>query len=226
LQDSKNTPPIGAEIAAPSLGHPHPRTGQDPFAASPREIAAFTREQMLGLVISCGPERSFTTPLPLLTAVDEHGAVTEFLGHFALSNPQVNFIRLNPRAIIVFQGPHAYIRPAWISKLGWAPTWNYLLAQFDVEITLLPDEAATAIEALVAAMEGDGPGAWGVEQVGPRYAGMVRRVIAFRARVLRASGRFKLGQDETDESFEEIVMALGDAPLAQSMRRRRDMDPR
>lgn len=193
---------------------------QDLFEASASEIAAFTREQLLALVVSSFGEKTLTTPLPLLTETDSTGAVTSFLGHFALSNPQVELIRRQPRALILFQGPHAYIRPGWVSRSGWAPTWNYMLAQFEVEISLIPEASDAAIRALVTALEGDRPDSWRVEQVGKRYASMVQRVIAFRAKVLVCRGRFKLGQDETDETFAEIVTALGETPIAGAMRRR------
>jgi transcriptional regulator len=193
---------------------------QDLFEASASEIAAFTREQMLGLVVSSADGETLTTPLPLLTETDATGAVTSFLGHFALSNSQVELIRRQPRALILFQGPHGYIRPGWVSRPGWAPTWNYMLAQFEVQIALLPAASDAAIRALVTALEGDGPDSWRVEQVGQRYASMVQRVIAFRAAVLAGRGRFKLGQDESEVTFTEIVAALGDTPLADAMRRR------
>lgn len=193
---------------------------QDLFEASASEIAAFTREQMLALVVSSAGGETSTTPLPLLTETDATGAVTSFLGHFALSNPQVELIRREPRALILFQGPHGYIRPGWVSRPGWAPTWNYMLAQFEVRISLLPEASDAAIRALVTALEGDGPDSWRVEQVGKRYASMVQRVIAFRAEVLASRGRFKLGQDETDETFAQILGALGDTPLGSVMRHR------
>lgn len=194
-------------------------TTNDLFAATSAEIADFVREQKLALVVTSDGDETLTTPLPLLGETDESGAVTSFLGHFALSNPQVELIRRQPRALVLFQGPHAYVRPGWISQPGWAPTWNYVLAQFEVEISLLPQANDAAIRALVRALEGDAPDSWRVEQVGKRYPSMLQRVIAFRTKVLKTRGRFKLGQDESDRSFTEILAALGDVPLAGMMRR-------
>nr|WP_229362738.1 hypothetical protein [Sphingomonas sp. PL-96] len=58
--------------------------------------------------------------------------------------------------------------------------------------------------------------------MGARYAGLLAHVIAFRAIVVRSSARFKLGQDESDTSFGEILSALGDNALARAMRTQRD----
>ena len=194
-------------------------TAPDLFEASAADIAAFVREQMLALVVTSAGNDTLTTPLPLLADTDPTGAVTAFLGHFAASNPQVELVRRQARAVVLFLGPHAYIRPGWISRPGWAPTWNYMLAQFEVEISLLPQANDEAIRALVTALEGDGPNSWRVDQVGQRYAAMVQRVVAFRAAVVSSRGRFKLGQDETDATFAQIIAALGESPLAGMMRR-------
>ena len=191
----------------------------DLFEGNPADIAWFVREHILGLVISTKDHETLTTPLPLLSEVDENGAVRSFLGHFALSNRQVELIRHQPRALIVFQGPHAYIRPGWISQVGWAPTWNYALAQFEVDISLLPTESDSAIRTLVSTLEGESSDSWRVESVGVRYDSMVKRVIAFRANVVSSRGRFKLGQDESDQTFQEILSALGEEPIASLMRR-------
>jgi transcriptional regulator len=55
-------------------------------------------------------------------------------------------------------------------------------------------------------------------RMGERYAGMVRRIIAFRAHVRSVRGRFKLGQDETHQTLTEVVSALRDPALQRWMR--------
>lgn len=185
---------------------------------SPADVAAFVRAQMLALVVSHGPEGYATTPLPLLPETNEAGEIVEFFGHFARDNPQAAMVRDQPRALILFQGPHAYIPPAWVSTPGWAPTWNYAVAQFEVDIRLLPQENDRAIAELVNVLEGREADAWTVEAMGDRYAKMLPHIVAFRATVIRAEAKFKLGQDESATAFEEIVAALGDTPLSQMMR--------
>lgn len=183
----------------------------------PGDVARFVRAHPLGLVVSHGTAGFASTPLPLLPVVDAGDVVVELFGHFALANPQVEAIRANPAVHIVFQGPQGYIRPAWVPQPGWAPTWNYALVRFDAELRFVPEENDRAIRDLVAAMEGDGPGAWTTQAMGPRYDQLVRRIIAFRARVTRIHATFKLGQDEDDAVFREILTGLGDDPLARTM---------
>ena len=60
------------------------------------------------------------------------------------------------------------------------------------------------------------PSAWGraTKQLKPR-------IIGFRAHVRETHARFKLGQDETDVTFAEIVEGHADPELAEWMRRAR-----
>ncbi|MBB5686879.1 FMN-binding negative transcriptional regulator [Sphingobium boeckii] len=197
----------------------------DQFAPRDREsLAAFVSEQVLAMVVSDGPEGFVSTPLPLLADIGADGEITGFFGHFALANPHLAVVAAQPRALILFQGPQGYIQPGWVSKPGWAPTWNYAFAQYEVEIRLVPDENDAAIDALVSHMEGDGPGAWRPDAMGDRYAKLIPHIVAFRANVIRARSRFKLGQDESPETLNEILDALGDVPLARLMRQAGDSD--
>ncbi|AQR73408.1 FMN-binding negative transcriptional regulator [Sphingomonas sp. LM7] len=180
----------------------------------PGDVARFVRREVLGLVTTHDADGFISTPLPLLVETDDAGTIHTIIGHFARANPHVPRVEATPRALVSFMGPHGYIGPAAVSKPGWAPSWNYQLAQFEVDITLEQDQGDAAIRALVEAMEG---GAWEPEQMGERYARLVAHVVAFRARVVHQIARFKLGQDEDRATFHEIVGALGDSPLARAM---------
>lgn len=183
----------------------------------PEDVADLVRSQTLALVVTRTAGRFFATPLPLLVETDEAGAVTALVGHFARANPHAAAAQADPEALILLLGPHGYIAPGWVSQPAWAPTWNYALASFETRLEFLPDHADQAIRDLTTAMEGDGPDAWQVDSLGERYGKLLPHVIAFRAHVTRATAKFKLGQDETAQSFSEILSALGDTPLARLM---------
>ena len=91
-----------------------------------------------------------------------------------------------------------------------APTWNYASSQFLVDIDFF--ENATEIDAhlrdLVGAMETGRPNAWSVDEMRDRYRSLVRRVIGFTARIRATEPRFKLGQDERDDVFADILAGL------------------
>lgn len=154
------------------------------------------------------------SPLPLIAETDDRGAVAALFGHCALRNALVSDFRADPRGLILFNGPAGYIPTALLSRPDWAPTWNYAVLRFTVEVEFVGDETREAIERLVAKMEGGG---WSTESLGKRYEKMLDQIIAFRAHVRSAEHSFKLGQDESAEGFAEIAAGHGDRTLAKWM---------
>lgn len=173
----------------------------------------------LAWVVSMGEAGRAATPLPLLAETDADGRITALFGHFARSNPQVALLEHQPEAMILFQGPQGYIAPRLVSNPIWGPTWNYAVARFDVTVAFVPEETEAAVERLAAMLERDRPEPWTPARMGARRAELAKRIIAFRAHVTAAHPRFKLGQDESAQTFDEIVAGLDDAALAAWMTR-------
>ncbi|WP_447753050.1 FMN-binding negative transcriptional regulator [Sphingopyxis fribergensis] len=181
---------------------------------SPRsaaDVGQLIAEYPLAWVVS----RDFhASPLPLIAETDAAGDVVALFGHCALRNALVGDFRADPRGLVLFNGPSGYVPTGLLSKPDWAPTWNYAVLRFKVEVEFVGDETREAIERLVAKME---DGAWSTESLGPRYEKMLDQIIAFRAHVRSAEHSFKLGQDESAMGFAEIVAGHGDPALVQWM---------
>ena len=182
------------------------------------DLVRLIDEYPLAWVVSAGGDGFGATPLPLLAETDDAGRIVALFGHFALANPQVALLRQSPRAKILFMGPHGYISPEPVSKPGWAPTWNYATAQFDVEIEFLPLENDQALERLVTHMERGRRTPWTIAKMGERYGQLVHRIVAFRAHVRTTQGRFKLGQDEAPQTLSELLGTLDDPALVRWMK--------
>lgn len=187
---------------------------------SPRnagEIAALVARHPLAWMVSAAP--SFhATPLPLVADLASDGSIAALVGHFALANPQVAALRDQPRALVLFQGAQGYISPELVTQPQWAPTWNYAVARFEVDVCFAPERNGEALDRLIAHMENDHPGRWTVARMGERYEPMIRHIVAFRATVLSCDATFKLGKDERPESLAQIIAAHPDAGLTAAMR--------
>ena len=165
-------------------------------------------ENPLAWIVSAdGP---FATPLPLRPRLDGKGRLVGLLGHFARSNPHWERLRANPRGLALFMGPHAYVSPSWMSDRVQAPTWNYASAAFALEFEFIddPDELRASLADLVDAMEAGRPDAWSVEEVEDRYAGLSQHIVGFRAAIIGSKATFKLGQEERDDVFGDIMAGL------------------
>jgi transcriptional regulator len=198
------------------------------FAArSDRDVARLVLGQPLSWVVSGGGPDFRATLLPLRPELDADGALVRLVGHFARSNDHARLLQQNPHARILTLGAHGYISPSWIHDKTWGPTWNYASAQFTVDLDFF--EAPTEIEAhlrdLVDAMESGRPGAWDIDQMGPRYHSLSRGVIGFRAHVREIRAKFKLGQDERDAVFSDITTALGRTDQGELLQWMNDFNP-
>lgn len=188
----------------------------DPRDAS--DLVRLVEEYPLAWIVSNGAAGFAATPLPTVAEPDEAGEIVSLMGHFALRNPHVEVLRATTRALILFSGPQSYISPEAVTRPQWAPTWKYAVARFDVDIELLPQENGEALHKLVEHMERDRRVPWTIAKMGDRYERILPHIIAFRAHVRSVDATFNLGQEETPQTFTEILGAMQDATLARWMR--------
>jgi len=183
------------------------------------DVRALIEEFPLAWVCGGGAGALEASLLPLIGVYDEQGRLIELIGHLMRSNPLHAALVEDPRATILFSGPNAYVSPEHAGRRDWAPTWNYAQVKVSTEIRF--DEALTeySLKVLIDAMEAGRAEPWGVEELGPRYQGMLTRIIGFRARVTGLSGKFKLGQDEDGATLHAILGALPDAESVAWMKR-------
>ena len=190
--------------------HPFERFGND-------DVRALIADYPLAWVIAQGEgEESL---LPLIGVYDDDGRLYELIGHMGRSNPLHAALVRDPRALILFQGPQAYISPDQVGRRNWGPTWNYAQLRIRAEIEFQPEQTPEALDMLIEAVERDRPVPWRAEELGPRYDGMLKAIIGFRARVLSLRGKFKLGQDEGEADYRAIRAGTHDPAMLRWMGR-------
>ncbi len=184
----------------------------------PSDVTKLLEAYPLCWVVSAGRHHE-ASALPLLPEKGPNGGVKSLLGHMARSNPLQNALERDPRATILCMGPQGYISPELVSNPTWGPTWNYAVCRFETDVRFIPEETDFALSQLATSLEGAAPDSWTPKRMGDRYHQLKRRIIAFRATVVETHPKFKLGQDETDVVFNDIVEGLQDRMLAEWMSR-------
>lgn len=184
---------------------------EHPFKAeSDKELLQLVRDQPLAWIVS-GTGTSFRASLmPVRPWKVENGGILQFASHLPRANDQVTHLRKKPDAHLLFLGPNTYVSGAWVDDPRWTPTWNFTSANFRVEIEFRDDPRAlrAILEDLVGAMESGRDNAWRIEDMGDRYHELSRRIVGFVAHVVDVEERFKLGQDERPEVFDQILEGL------------------
>lgn len=190
-------------------------------AHSDADLLRLVREQPLAWIVSGGGENFRATLLPLLAQTDAEGRLVRFTGHFSRHNDQLQLLKRDPRAVILVLGTNGYISPSWFADKSQAPTWNYVSAQFVVDLRFFdtPEAIEAHLRELVNTMEAQAPrGAdqipWDVDQMGRRYFVRSPVIVGFEAQVHAVRPKFKLGQDERDDVFSDIMAGLNHGPAA------------
>lgn len=165
------------------------------FVAKDNSIAPeLMRAHPLAQLISVGDEGlPFVTPLPL-HVVEEEGGLC-LLGHVARPNPHSKILRERPRALVVFQGPQAYMTPRVYPDLVRVPTWSYLAVHATVQASFIDafDDKDRLLKHLIHDHDPAYAEQW--RGLGEEYQHkMMNGIVAFELRVTDLQCKVKLNQ--------------------------------
>lgn len=140
----------------------------------------------------------------------------------ARANPQSAM--LEGEALVIFQGPHAYVSPSWYQDRATAPTWNYVAVHCYGRVRVHDrEETRRNIERLIARVEAGRPAPWSMRDLSEEsIEELLRNVVSFEIPIGRTEGKFKLSQGDTPEHHRAAIAALereGSPALAEYMRR-------
>src|SRR5579884_2986746 len=82
------------------------------------------RECSFATLITQQDGTPLATHLPFILDA-ERGPYGTLFGHIARANSQWHTFEEGQEALVIFQGPHAYITPSWYEAKLAVPTWNY-----------------------------------------------------------------------------------------------------
>jgi transcriptional regulator len=180
-------------------------------------LHALIREHSFATLISQLDGEPFATHLPFLLDATrgDHGTLR---GHLARANPHWHSFADGQPALVVFQGPHAYISPNWYLAEQAVPTWNYsavhaygtpsIVSDWPTVRTLLEDTVATFESGLGQ------PEAWTIERDSADYIEkLAQGIVAFEMPITRLEGKRKLSQNRPGdiETAATGLRAFGDA---------------
>jgi transcriptional regulator len=163
-----------------------------------------------------GHAAPFATHLPFVLDA-ERGEFGTLQAHMARANPQWQAFAAGGEALVIFQGPHAYISPSWYDKHPSVPTWNYAVVHAYGVPRLLDDaELRAVLYDLTATNEAGFEQPWRMESLTDEYiTGMLRGIVGFELVITRLEGKFKLNQNRPKEDQLRVIARLreSDNPL-------------
>lgn len=172
-------------------------------------LAAFVAARGFALIAAQGQRAPLVAHAPVLL----DGARLRF--HLSASNAMVSALAAAPRAVAVVTGPDAYISPDWYAAADQVPTWNYLSAEIEGDVTVLDRVGAAAmLDDLSAHFEA--PLApkppWTRAKMTPaRFETLLGGIICYEMAVERLEGIIKLSQNKPGE-IARVAQRLAERP--------------
>lgn len=206
LQADAQEPPSG------SLYIPKPQLVEDR-----KFLHDFMDEFSFADLVTAGPGIRITH-LPVL--LERNGAgYGKIRGHIARNNPQSKLFDSREPAVIVFRGPHSYISPVWYNRPETVPTWNFAVVH--ASGTPTPITGRDAIHDLLASLirkfEGK-DSAYDFSKLPDSYtSSLIANIVGFEMTIERLEGKFKLGQERSQNDREALLKNLQTAKSARSM---------
>lgn len=168
-----------------------------------RLIETVLREHSFAVLVTSVGEDIMATHVPLVYDPAE----AALFGHLARANPQAKHLH-EAQCLAVFQGPHAYVSPAWYGLAEQVPTWNYLAVHVYGRARVIEDEETVAdlLQRLVFAYDPQSP--LPADRDRAYYRNLMRGIVAFRIDIARIEAAAKLSQNKPLEVRARVVQAL------------------
>lgn len=196
------------------------------------------RELQFGLLVT-QPQGDFLTSYLPWELDSERGPRGTLVGHLARYNPQWQMPDAGTRGLVVFQGPHAYLSPAWYpgkrDDPRQVPTWDYLTIEARGTLTAFHDDERlyALLVRLTERNEAKHGHGWRVSDAPGDYVrSEMQHIVGIELRLESLVGRYKLSQnrDRADQEGARAALAASGiererdlaAAIAATQRERRD----
>ena len=161
------------------------------------KLLAFMRANSFATLVSSQAEALLASHLPfVIVSSASRGAIT-LLGHMARANPQWKTFAEGREVMVIFQGPHAYISPAFYSSKVNVPTWNYAAVHaYGMPHILSGDSVEAVITSVIDSFQPSYRSQY--DDLPADYKrNMLNGIVAFEIPVTRLEGKRKLSQNKT-----------------------------
>lgn len=179
---------------------------------------ALVEEVGFGMVFAQTGDGPRVAHTPLLSTGD--GAV-QF--HLSRGNALTKYLA-GQEALILVNGPDAYVSPRWYGDQGQVPTWNYVALEMQGPVRRMAEEGLVGLlDALSARQEGriEGDPWTRAKMDDGTFRKMLGAIAGFEMEVRAWRPTFKLSQNKPAEDRARVADALeaqGSAALAALMR--------
>jgi len=188
-------------------------------------LHALMRAHSFATLVTGANETLTATHIPILLDASR-GPFGTLIGHVAKANLHWEALPAATEALVIFQGPHAYISPSWYTTPVAVPTWNYLAIHAYGRPRLIddPQRVREILIETVKTYESVFEKPWQVEMAGDYVEKLAAQIVAFEIELTRIEGKAKLNQNRSLADRQKVIESLersgnpGDRDVAKLMR--------
>ena len=180
------------------------------------EVHALMRAHPFAILITHGSEGLTATHLPTVLKVDAASPLGRIECHVARPNPQWKTFASEADALMIFQGPHAYVRPGWYPSKAVhgkaVPTWNYAAVHANGPLRVMSDKAWLLAHVGELSDQQEAPYAarWSTADAPASYLDvMARGIVGLTLEIARLEGKMKMSQNRDQPDRTGVVQGLG-----------------
>jgi transcriptional regulator len=181
------------------------------------EAHALMRAHPFATLVTHGEGGIVATHLPTVLKVDGAGPLGRIECHVARPNPQWRTFAADAEALMIYQGPEAYIRPGWYpSKAEHAkvvPTWNYAAVHAYGKLEAVEDKVwlLAHVSELTDQQELPHAAPWATADAPAGFLdALARGIVGFRLTIARLEAKAKMSQNRPDQDRAGVVRGLGE----------------
>jgi transcriptional regulator len=178
-----------------------------------KELHALMRARPFASLVSAGAKGLFASHLP--TVLKDEGAFGVIECHLARANPHSSDLAEGKEALMIFQGPEAYITPNWYPSKAQhgkvVPTWNFAAvhAYGRPEVMHDRDWLLRHVTELTVQQERGEARPWQTSDAPAAFIEtMLRGIVGFRFPISRLEGKWKMSQNREMPDRVGVVQGL------------------
>lgn len=179
---------------------------------NPDVLYDLIEEHNFGIIFSQHQDQPEATHLPFLVH-RQKGEQGTLIAHFAKANKHWKKLDEAKDVLVVFQGPHSYISPAWYKNRAEVPTWNYATVHVFGKPKVIEDAAELnkMVKELTHFHEDQENTGWKLDEVPEKdYNTDLKAIVGLEIEISKMEGKFKFNQNKPDKDQKSVIAKMED----------------
>jgi transcriptional regulator len=188
------------------------------------EILHFIGNNALGILVSStGVFEPLVSHIPFISSLENDEITLE--GHLAINNPHAEQIKNGKTALVIFQGPNAYISSSVYTHEN-VPTWNYQAVHIYGTVEILTKDALQLhLKQAIDYFESERTNKLDYSKFSKSmFESYLSEIIGFRLRAYKTEAAYKLSQNRNNTDFQNIVTDLNESKKPADQEVAREME--